>query len=56
VKVGVEARGATPAELAAALARSLWKLPLLQARAAGDPNRPRLRDRVRALLPGGRRR
>jgi len=52
VKVGIEARGATPMELASALARSLLKLPVLQA----PTGRRSLRDRVRALLPGGTKR
>jgi hypothetical protein len=43
-KIAIEARGDSPAQLALALARSLWKLPALGARRA-----------VRGLLGRGRR-
>ena len=49
VSVGVEAEGATPMELATALAKSMLKLPVMR---TADQVFGHWRHRVRALLPG----
>ncbi|MGC4113764.1 MAG: hypothetical protein QM765_03705 [Myxococcales bacterium] len=49
MKVGIEAHGTTPMDLAASLAKSMFKLPIL---AGADKRLGSLRSRVRALLPG----
>lgn len=49
VKVGVEAHGATPVDLAVSLAKSMFQLPVLR---SADRRLGSLRSRVRALLPG----
>jgi len=51
VSVGVQAEGATPMELAAALARSMLQLPVVR---TADQVLGIWRRRVRALLPGSR--
>ena len=49
VKVGIEAHGATPMDLAASLAKSMFKLPVLR---SAEVRLGSLRSKVRALLPG----
>ena len=49
VKVGIEAHGTTPVDLAVSLARSMFKLPGLH---GADKRLGSLRSRVKALLPG----
>ena len=49
MKVGIEAHGTTPVELAATLAKSMFKLPVLR---RADKHLGSLRSRVKALLPG----
>ncbi len=49
VKVGIEAHGTTPVDLAVSLARSMFKLPALR---GADRRLGALRSRVKALLPG----
>ncbi|HEY3452536.1 MAG TPA: hypothetical protein VGK67_39700 [Myxococcales bacterium] len=49
VKVGIEAHGSTPVDLAVTLAKSMFKLPVLR---GADKHLGSLRSRVRALLPG----
>lgn len=49
VKVGIEAEGTTPVDLAAKLAKSMFKLPVLR---GADRRLGSLRSRVKALLPG----
>ncbi|MBI5543146.1 MAG: hypothetical protein HY901_04615 [Deltaproteobacteria bacterium] len=53
VRVGVEARGSTPLELARALAKSMFELPMLR---RADRRVGALRQKVSALLPGAKKR
>lgn len=52
VKVGVQAEGKSPVELATALARSMFQLPVVR---GADRRLGALGRKVRALLPGKKR-